>query len=191
MDAEVFLLVAVDGSTSTGRVCRTSTGPRRLLSLDNVSHKACDYAFYTINDGTSTGRVYHWLIGPRRLLSLDNVSHKACVMRFMRSAIAPRLIGSANRRMTRGEYRRMTMCRAKSLFMHDAVDSGSRVFGCGNDRLTRGSCRCITTSYTKSAFLCVNAIDCSPRAFECGCQSKIPWQLSLRNDVLLEAACLR
>ena len=92
------------------------------------------------------------MIGSRRLLSLDNVSHKACVMRFMRSAIAPRRIGSADRRMTRGEYRLMTMCRAKSLFMHDAVDGGSRVFGCGGDPLTHSSCRCITTSCTKSRF---------------------------------------
>ena len=75
-----------------------------------------------INGGTSNDRVYHKLIGPRRFLSLDNVSHKACVMRLMRSAIAPRRIGSADRRMTRGEYRRMTMCRAKSLFMHYAID---------------------------------------------------------------------
>ena len=70
----------------------------------------------------------------------------------MHSAIAPRRIGSANRRMTRGEYRRMTMCRAKSLFMHDAVDGGSRVFGCDGNRLTRGSYRCITTSCTESRF---------------------------------------
>ena len=191
MGVEVFFLDVVDGGTSAGRVYRSPTGPRRLLSLDNVSHKACDYAFYAINDGTSTGRVYHWLIGPRRLLSLDNVSHKACVMCLMRSAIAPRMIGSADRRMTRGECRRLTMCRAKSLFMHDAVNGGSRSFGCVGHRLTRGSCRCVTTSCTKSAFLCVNAIDCSPRAFECDCQSKIPWQLSVRDDVLLEAACLR
>ena len=62
--------------------------------------------------------------------------------------------------------------------MHDAVDGGSRAFGCGGDRLTRGSCRCITASCTKSAFLCCNAIDGSPRAFECdyhsmGSQSRI------------------
>ena len=91
MGVEPFLLNAINGGTSNAQVYHELIGPRRLSSLDDVSHKACDFAFSAINDGTSTGRVYHELIGPRQLLSRDNVSHKACVMR---STVVPRMIGS-------------------------------------------------------------------------------------------------
>ena len=96
---------------------------------------------------------------------------KPAIMRFMRSAIAPRRIGSADRRMTRGEYRRMTMCHTKPRFMHDAVDGGSRIFGCGDDSTDPRQLSLRNDVLHKVAFLCVNAVDCSPRAFECGWQS--------------------
>ena len=40
MDAEFFLLDAVDGGTSTGRVYHTSTGPWQVSSHDVVLRKA-------------------------------------------------------------------------------------------------------------------------------------------------------
>ena len=64
--------------------------------------------------------------------------------------------------MTRGECRCWTMCRAKSLFMHDAVNGGSRTFGCAGHRMTRGSCRCLTTSCTKSRFYAVMLSSAAP-----------------------------
>src|SRR3954447_16140727 len=64
---------------------------------------------------TRVNGVYYAVIGPRQGLLLNNLVALSLRLCFDAFGYSTRLIRSFGRRGTRGDYRRMTMSRAKSL----------------------------------------------------------------------------
>src|SRR4051812_747317 len=80
------------------------------------------------DNGDSSNGVDYALIGPRQGLLLNNLVALSLHLCFDAFGYSTRLIRSFGRRGTRGDYRCMTMSRAKSLLC--VVGRSPRAFGC-------------------------------------------------------------